>query len=168
MTSWRRDRARPGLRRRSRLGQAALSCAEARETISARLDGERFSCSTAALDAHIASCDECANFQTLAVDVAHRVALRAAKQAPDDLVAAVVSVYRPVPRPGLVGAARRRRRGVSLGRVGTVRWAGATLPALLAFVAVSVGAGWHPRVVPTRPPSPCTAGLLAHHLPLGP
>jgi anti-sigma factor RsiW len=168
MTGWRRGGRRSGLRRRPRRGQVPLSCGEARETISARLDGEQLPRSRAALDAHIASCDECANFQTLAVDVAHRVALRAAKQAPDDLVAAVVSVYRPVPRPGPVGAARRRRRGVSLGRVGTVRWAGATLPVLLAFAAVSVGAGWHPRVVPTRPPSPCTAELLAHHLPLGP
>ncbi len=154
---------------RIRRRKTPLSCAEAREAISSRLDTERLPPSRASVDAHIAACEACARFEADAVALGLRVGLRAAKRAPDGLVAALVSAPRAVPRPGLVGAAQRRRYGSpGFGRFGRVRWAGATLPVLVASVAVSFGAGWHPRVVPTRPPSPCTAGLLAHHVPLGP
>jgi anti-sigma factor RsiW len=146
-----------------------LTCTQAREAISTRLDGEGSPRSWPCLDAHIAACEDCFRFQADAMALGQRVGLRAAKKAPDDLVTALVWVYRPLPRPGLVGVARRRhQRGLGYGHVGTVRWAGATLPVLVALVAVSLGAGWHPSVVPTRPPSPCTAELLARHVPLGP
>jgi anti-sigma factor RsiW len=154
---------------RPRRRKVLSSCAEAQEAISARLDGERSPRSWASIDVHIAACEACAHFQADAVALGQRLGLRAAKKAPDDLVATLVSVSRPLAGPGLVGTAPRRgQRGLSFGHVPTARLAGATLPALAAVAAVYLGAGWHPRVVPTRPPSPCTAGLVAHHVPLGP
>ena len=41
-----------------------------------------------------------------------------------------------------------------------VRWAAAVMPAALVAVALSLGVGCRPRLVPTRPVSPCTIGLV--------
>jgi anti-sigma factor RsiW len=161
--------ARPlRFRRSSPKRKVALSCGEAQEGISTRVDGERLACPRTSLDAHITTCEVCAKFETEAVALGHRAGLRVAKRAPDGLVAALVSVSRPATPPGLVAAGRRRPlQGFGFRHV-SIRWARATLPVVIASVAVSVGAGWHPSLVPTRPPSPCTAGLPGYDLPVGP
>jgi hypothetical protein len=155
-------------RRRIRLGRkrAIVSCEEAREAISARLDGEQPPFSAASLDAHIVLCQPCREFEGAALAIGRRLRLRARRPVPDDLVETLVSLMSPPPRPILVPLGRRRSgAGSGFGYAHTARWAAAILPAALAATAISFGVGSHPRLVPTRPPSPCTVGLIARHLP---
>jgi predicted anti-sigma-YlaC factor YlaD len=156
--------------RHRRLGgnTVVVPCTEAREAISARLDGEQLPVSTASLDAHVAACGDCARFEADAVVLGARARLRAVKRVPDDLVAALMAVSKPAPQPVSVPLARRRQyRPSRFGSVRTVQWAAAMLPVLLAAAALSAGAGSQARLVPTRPPTPCTAGLVARQLPPG-
>ena len=90
------------------------------------------------------------------------------KRVPDDLVATLMAVSEPAPQPVSVPLARRRQyRPSGFGNVRTVQWAAAMVPVLVGAAALSAGMGSHARLVPTRPPTPCTAGLVAHHLPPG-
>lgn len=166
---------RPG--RPRPLGRRALArCAEAQEAVSARLDGEPSSMAGSALDLHLARCQECRDFEMAAVAFGRRARLRAPRPVPEDLVAKLVPLLEPA-RPGLVAAVRqwRGRAGPGSGWAGsgwaatgwasTARWAGALAPAVAAVIAISIGVGSHPHLVPTRPPSPCTVGLVVHHVP---
>ena len=152
----------PGRSRRP--PRAAVRCEAAQGAISARLDGERPPLAGPALDAHLAGCPVCRDFETAAVALGRQARLRAPRPVPGELVAALVPLLEPA-RPGFLGSALQRPRkwGYGLAWAGTARWAGAIAPAVVAAVAISVGAGPHPHLVPTRPPSACTMGLAAQH-----
>ena len=140
-----------------------FSCDEAQEAISARLDGERPPPAGAALDAHLVSCQACRSFESGAVALGRSVRLREPRPVPDNLVATLVPLLGPEPT-GLWASVRKRRWGpprYGLYWASTARWAGAVVPVALAVVGISLGVGSHPHLVPTRPPSPCTIGLVA-------
>jgi predicted anti-sigma-YlaC factor YlaD len=156
--------------RHRRLGgeTVVIPCTEAREAISARLDGEQLPVSGASLDDHVAACGDCARFEADAVVLGGRARLRAVKRLPDDLLATLMAISEPALQPVSVPLARRRQyRPSGFGTVRTVQWAAAILPVLLGAAALSAGVGSHARLVPTRPPTACTAGFVAHHLPPG-
>ena len=97
------------------------------------------------------------------MDLGRRARLRAPRQVPDDLLATLVPLLEP-DRPGLLAGARRHRQTTAgLGWVRTAGWAGAFVPAALVVAGICMGVGSHPNLVPTRPPSPCTVGLVARH-----
>ncbi len=158
---------KPSPRRvRLRRKRAIVCCEEARETISARLDGEQPPFSAPSLEAHLVACQACQDFESAVLAIGRRLSLRASRPVPADLVETLVALMGPPPRPILVPLGRRRSgTGSGFGHGPTVRWAAAILPAALAATAISFGVGSHPRLVPTRPPSPCTIGLIARHLP---
>jgi predicted anti-sigma-YlaC factor YlaD len=152
----------PG-RARSRGRSPVVGCDQATEAVSARLDRERLPLAEADLDLHLAHCEGCRDYETAAVALVRRARLREPRAVPGDLVARLAPLLEPAPRglPGLVARGRRGRRP----RVGwaTAQWAGAMVPAAIAVVAISLGAGSSSHLVPTRPPSPCTIGLVARH-----
>ena len=153
---------------RSRARAAVVTCEGAKESISARLDGERHPLAEPALAHHLAGCRACRDFEADAVAIGRRALLRAPRPVPGDLVASLVPLLEASPT-GLLATKRHRHRAraPSFGWTSSARWAAALVPAATAIVAVSVGVGSNPHLVPTRPPSPCTVGLMARHLPRG-
>lgn len=142
-----------------------IACEEAQEAVSARLDHEPPPLAGPLVDLHLAKCPACREFEATALDIGRRARLRAPRPVPDDLVANLVGLLGPA-FPGL--APRRRWNGApSFGWASTARWAGALVPAAAAVTAISVGVGSHPVLVPSRPPTPCTISLVAHHLQRG-
>lgn len=149
-------------RRRPFRKEALVGCEEACEAISARLDSERLPVGDRDLDAHLARCATCREFEAQVLVLAHKVGLRSARPVPKDLVAALAAMVEPAdpPTTGLV-----RRCSLHWARFGwasRLQWAGIAIPAVVAAVAISMGAGTHTHLVPTRPPSPCTVGLALH------
>ena len=149
---------------RSRARAVVVTCEEAKESISARLDGEPPPWPSRSWLTISPRCPACRDFEADAVAIGRRALLRAP---------------RPVPRIGgqLGPAARGRPYGLAgrgtttalgatsgFGWNSTARWAGALVPAATAVAAISLGVGSHVHLVPTRPPSPCTIGLVARHL----
>ncbi|HMK97792.1 MAG TPA: zf-HC2 domain-containing protein [Acidimicrobiales bacterium] len=149
-----------GARRRER----TVSCQEALEAVSARLDDEQVPIGERELKSHLASCATCRNFEAQAATLGRQLRLRLTRPVPEDLVPKLMPFLEPRARPFL-GAlkgpfAPSRRPGFA----GRAQLAGATMSVALAVVGLSLGVGSHPRLVPTRPPSACTVGLSAHHL----
>ena len=145
--------------------RAVTRCEDAQEAISARLDGERHPVPGAALEMHLGNCQACRDFEAEAVDLGRRAGLRSPRAVPADLLAMLVPVLKPAPPPHFPSLRRRRwEQGYRPGWARTAQWAGAIVPAVLVSVALPLGLGSQPRLVPTRPPSPCTIGLIARHL----
>ncbi len=140
-----------------------VTCEAASEAISARQDGEALPIASTDLGAHLARCPACRDFEAQVARLSRSAALTSARPIPEGLVAALTAMAEPSRR----GFAWTSRRPPLLGArsrwASRVQWAGATVPALVAVVAISLGAGSHLHLVPTRPPSPCTAGLAVHH-----
>lgn len=152
------------VRRRRRKQIPAIGCEDAQEAISARLDREWHPAQGAPLGAHLANCLACRDFDADIASLGRRAGLRSPRPAPAALVATLVPLVEAGRRPLLAGARLRRDgHGFGSGWARTVRWAVATVPAVVVFVALPLGVGSKPRLVPTRPPSPCTAGLVARH-----
>jgi predicted anti-sigma-YlaC factor YlaD len=144
---------------------AVVRCEDAQEAISARLDGERHPVAGAALEMHLGNCQSCRDFEAEVVDLGRRAGLRSPRSVPEDLLAMLVPVLKPAPPPHFPSRRRRRwEQGYRPGWARTAQWAGAIVPAVLVSVALPLGLGSQPRLVPTRPPSPCTIGLIARHL----
>lgn len=145
-----------------------LGCEEAVEAVSARLDGERVPVGERDLDAHLASCPSCREFEARIADLGRRVRLMPARPVPDHLVATLAPLLEPsagsLPRALRQTLRRRFAPGTGPDWAGAAGWAGATLSVVLVAVALSFGVGQHPHLVPTRPVSPCTEGLPSHHL----
>ena len=139
-----------------------VDCGAAAEAISARMDGEELHIASLDLDTHLAGCPACRDFEAGAANLGRQVDLTSARPVPGDLVATLMSMVEPSSRRS-AWLGRRRPLNTRPGWAGRVQWAGATVPALVAVVAISMGAGSHLHLVPTRPPSPCTAGLAVHH-----
>jgi anti-sigma factor RsiW len=145
-----------------------VACADAQETISAGLDGERPPLSRPVLGAHLASCEVCRDFEANVTGMGRSARLRSAVPVPDGLVASLLPLLEPAPRPALVRArAGRRETGRRSIWARTAQWAGAVAPAIVAAVALPLGVGTHPHLVPDRPPSACTIGLAAGHVARG-
>jgi predicted anti-sigma-YlaC factor YlaD len=82
-----------------------MGCAECRDAISARLDGEDLPGEAEAVDAHVAACHDCADYLERAARVTRVSRMQVAEPVPD-LVAGVLAAAPPV-----------RRRRVSAGSV---------------------------------------------------
>ena len=144
-------------------GRAPVDCEAASEAISARLDSEELPIASRDLDVHLAGCRACRDFEAQGAALGRQVALISTRPMPEGLVAAVTAMVEPSHRRSAWIARYRPLRGTRPGWASRVQWAGATVPAVVAVVAISMGAGSHLHLVPTRPPSPCTAGLAVHH-----
>jgi len=131
------------------------------------MDGEALPVAARDLDAHLASCAACRHFAAETVALGRQVRLRPARPVPVDLVARLAPLLEAPAPAFLRGWKSHIARGAGLGWAGKARWAGATMSVALVALAISLGVGSRPRLVPTRPPSPCTVGLLAHHRPSG-
>jgi predicted anti-sigma-YlaC factor YlaD len=150
---------------RLRAQSPVITCEEAREAISACLDREWHPALGAALEGHLANCPACRGFQADVASLQLQGRLRSPKPVPDDLVSTLASLLKPGRRP-LLALVRRwcQEHGLSSGWARTVRWTVAVVPAVIVSVALPLGVGSQPRLVPTRPPSPCTVGLVTRHL----
>lgn len=140
----------PGRRRQGRI--AVARCEDARETISARRDGERAALPHAALDEHLAACPECRRFAAAIGRLEVRLHVGPSRPPSASLVAEVSSLLgelRPVGWP-----TRVRRAVAALGGSGrrAARWSAALAPALLLVVvgALTTGASV-PQAHPPRP-----------------
>jgi len=110
-----------------------MRCADCRNTISARLDGEERSDEAAAADVHLAGCPECRRFAERAAHVTRLTRTRIAEPGPD-LVAAVLAAAPSLP-------ARRRVDAVRLG-LGVVG-VGQCALAVSGIVAASAATAQH-------------------------
>lgn len=90
---------------------SVMRCADCREALSARLDGEELPGESAAIDAHLAECAGCRTYAERAASVTRRARMSPVQETPD-LVAAVLDAA-PPPRRSRSGAVR-----VALGAVG--------------------------------------------------
>lgn len=101
-----------------------MSCGRFREAISARLDGEPLGLSAAALDAHLASCSDCARWADAAAAVTRRTRLdvRPVPDISDEIVTDVALPTRRVLR-------RRHLLRLALAAVGLIQLA-VGIPAL--------------------------------------
>lgn len=101
-----------------------MSCGRFREAVSAQLDGEPLGMSAAALDAHLASCPDCAGWAEAASAVTRRARLdvRPVPDLSDSIVAGIALPVRRVVR-------RRRALRFALFAVGLVQL-GIGIPAL--------------------------------------
>jgi predicted anti-sigma-YlaC factor YlaD len=71
-----------------------MDCTDARNAISARLDGEDSPSAPPVLEAHLRTCAECRAFQTSATSMHRRLRLRPAEPVPD-LSASIVAALEP-------------------------------------------------------------------------
>ena len=92
-----------------------MDCAQCREALSARLDGEESEAERSAIDAHLATCAACRRFADDAARITRLARTAVATEAPD-LVEAVLAAAPRSRRPRLVTALR-----VLLGLVGLVQ-----------------------------------------------
>ena len=111
------------------------------------------------LDAHLAGCPACRDFEAQVATLGRQVALTSARPMPEGLVAVVAAMVEPSHRWLEWTSRYLPLAGSRSGWASRLQWAGGTLPAVVAVVAISMGAGSPLHLVPTRPPSPCTAGL---------
>jgi predicted anti-sigma-YlaC factor YlaD len=151
-----------------RRSRSLLGCEAAQEALSARLDGEWSPVNGLVLDDHLAHCGHCRSYESSASEIKKQTRLRVPTPLADDLLATLIPLLTPVGQNAFPRAFRRARQlRYELTHVRGARWAAAVLPAIVATVAISSGVGSQPHFVPTRPPSPCTEGLVAKQLPSG-
>jgi predicted anti-sigma-YlaC factor YlaD len=87
----------PGTNSPSQPTNQSVSCGRFREAVSARLDGEPLGLSAAALDAHLASCSDCARWADAAAAVTRHARLDV-RPVPDLSASIVADVARPTHR----------------------------------------------------------------------
>lgn len=139
------------------------TCQEAEESISARLDGEASGIAESDLAAHLAGCARCQQFQARAIAVCRRARLRPARPAPPELSRSLAPLLRARSNSPL-SALRQLVLGrrAPFGWSATAQWAAAALPLAAAVVAMFLGVGSHPHLVPSHPKSRCTEWVIAH------
>ncbi|MCC5953233.1 MAG: copper chaperone PCu(A)C [Acidimicrobiia bacterium] len=128
------DRRPPRRPRTIRAGAAPLACADARELVSAMLDGEADPAEQAELERHLGHCDRCAQWQA-AAETHHR-GLRVSLTPPvpdlaDTIVVRVTGEHRRDPSPDRRTARRSVRTAL----------AGAAALVLVGLLASVVNAG---------------------------
>ncbi|MGO8860433.1 MAG: zf-HC2 domain-containing protein, partial [Acidimicrobiales bacterium] len=143
-----------------------LTCREAREAVSARLDGERPPVSETDTAGHLARCSACREFdracrgiRTDLVDLARRARVQATRPAPDGLTRMLycLSLDDTAGRPRF----ELRRSDIAVRRA--LRWVAATAPAGLAVLGLPLALAHPPHILPSHVPTPCTSYLQAHH-----
>jgi hypothetical protein len=157
--------AAPRMFRRSRR-DIVLSCREAREAVSARLDGERPPVPETITAGHLERCSACREFdracrgfQTDLVDLARRARVQAIRPAPVGLGRMLDSLS----LDAAVGRPRCGSRPSETAMRRALRWAAAAAPAGLAVVGLPLALA-HPHLPPSHVPTPCTSYLQAHHV----
>jgi len=147
--------------------QTIVGCEQAREAISARLDGERPQISDAVAAAHLAACPACRKFDANLVDLTRLVRLRTSRPTPEGLKKMLVSISAADARPTF-GVAHRRYliRGFPLTWFTAGRWT-ATLTPAIVVVAALLGGSAPSHLVSSDVPTPCTIRLVMHHVPPG-
>jgi predicted anti-sigma-YlaC factor YlaD len=121
----------------------ALDCNDAREALSARLDGEAAGDAEEELTSHLVACEPCRRFAAALGPLTRQLRVRTAEVVPD-LAPAIL---------GRLARARRSRRALAVARAAALS---------LAVAAVPVGvlaSGTHQVVRPTHVATPCTARL---------
>jgi hypothetical protein len=153
-----------GRMRYRRVRRAELACEEARQAISAGLDGEVTGIRPARIADHVAHCRDCRQFQLSAPTLDSLVRVSASRPMPGALQQTLVAEWSrsiggtrraPLPRPWRSGSGRTWRR--------RIQWIGSLAPAVLLVVVLPLGPLSGPRVVPSHASSPCTADLPAVH-----
>lgn len=142
-------------------GRCALVC----EALSARLDGEAGLVADAAMDAHLAGCAGCREFEANVADLTRRMRLRVLEPAPDLAAVILGSLGCAEPRSAIVARLERRWvvwHGSRWRRAG--QWVAALVPLAVAVPAFALGVLPHPHVTPSRVPTPCTLSLAHPHL----
>ena len=138
-----------------------VSCEDARQAVSAGLDGEIPPLPMHVTGRHLEGCRACRDFRDRAADLAGLFSLRESAPAPDSVTALLAPLLQEHP----TGTQRRRRvdtrREARRRLAGRARWAVSLVPAVVVALAVPVSAAAHVQVIPTHTPTPCTAGL--HH-----
>lgn len=148
----------------------AIACVDAREEISARLDGEPPMFPDRALEAHLGSCEACRAFQAGIVRIGLGPTLRTVRPPPEGLAGLVALPVAPVaPLDGTADRHGRRRshRAPAMERVRarSVRWAATLVPLAFVGLAFPIAASARTHVSPTGQPTPCTSHL--RHDPAG-
>jgi predicted anti-sigma-YlaC factor YlaD len=76
-----------------------VGCDEASEAISARFDDEKLPIAGPGLDAHLAGCPACRDFEAQLAGLGRRLRMRSARPVPQDLAANLVPTLEASPRP---------------------------------------------------------------------
>jgi predicted anti-sigma-YlaC factor YlaD len=97
-----------------------MECAQIREALSARLDGEAGDLPDEVVDGHLVGCRSCAGWSEELATLHRMVRVREAERVPD-LSAAIVAAF--VPAHGRTTAARPARRVLLGEQISTARWA---------------------------------------------
>jgi Putative zinc-finger len=149
---------RSGLRW-TRARRRAVACTEVRLAVSAGRDGERSLLSARTVDRHLTGCPACRSFRSELDGIVPVFRLSAPRPVPDRLVAMLAE---ELPTGG--SATQTGRLPNARGWSAAPRWA-TIAPAVVAVVALPLGAWSHPHVVPSRQPTPCTIGIHGRHPP---
>jgi predicted anti-sigma-YlaC factor YlaD len=143
-----------------------LTCREAREAVSAHLDGERPPVSETRTAGHLARCSACREFdracrgiQTDLVDLARRARVQATRPAPAGLGRMLYSLS----LDDMAGRPRFEPRRSDTAVRRALRWAAASAPAGLAVLGLPLALAHPSHVPPSHVPTPCTSHLQAHH-----
>lgn len=140
----------------------ALPCAEAREAVSASLDSETSPWPESAVARHLGQCPLCRSFLREVQVLPRPPRLHGPKPVPAHLTQSLLPLVARVGGARPIGRTWGRHRPSHYPIFGprlSVRWLATLLPALAVVGAVSSGAVSSPKLVPARPPSPCTIGL---------
>ncbi|HUC36757.1 MAG TPA: zf-HC2 domain-containing protein [Acidimicrobiales bacterium] len=139
-----------------------VGCDEIRQAMSARFDEELSDLAGGVVSAHVDGCDECRRVQLEMSDLARRSGVTSPRPVPEGLVPMLSEVLREdLGSQPASTKARPWREVVSPRRM--LRWGVAAAPVLVLSVALPLGAGANPRLVPSHLRTPCTAGLHFAH-----
>lgn len=145
--------------RRLRRRHVPVRCMDARESISARFDGEKASLSGSVVEAHLEACRSCREFRVAAARITRGFAIRASQGAPSDLIEILVSLAGGSGSSSSFGDLDASASIGTMNKRPSLRWAASLVPAIFVGVFVPLGVSAHGHVIPTRDPTPCTAHL---------
>jgi anti-sigma factor RsiW len=148
--------------------RAPISCDDAQESVSARLDREAPPVSDRAVQRHLAACPTCHAYaqalgavQSELQHVTRQARLRSPRAAPPHLAAAAIDQRRSPHASAPVSHRTDRKPALALAG----RYAAAVTPIIAAIIAIHIGLPSHINVAPTHPATPCTQHLTATHGP---
>ncbi|MGA2529686.1 MAG: zf-HC2 domain-containing protein [Acidimicrobiales bacterium] len=140
-------------------GDQAALCSTVREYISASLDGEATDELSLEAARHLSSCRGCRDFEQTAAVLTRQLRIHVLEATPDLSEEILRKISAKACTTAPIRPARRRRAARPSW---PTRWAAAVVPLALALSGLSSSAFAHPRIVPTHPPTSCTAALRHH------